>query len=687
MKRMICLAAAWLIPAAALAQTGDDRAPGLLFSVFETSGGLLGIPDMPAGQAPNSIRAVTKLDFDIERNDFGAKEDFVSQLNGYLTVSKPGMVAFQITSDDGSRLWIDEQVVIDHDGPHAAEPKQGSVELGAGEHTILIRHFQGSGGGALKLEWKPSGAPAFSAIPADALSHSAKADMTSAPGKKRVIAPLRRGRPGDGSPVKELSPAYTHAPAPERPRTLLIGMNGTAWPEVTALSRPLGGVPGAFLFLPNGDGLGLGHVARQSTDKNSGGIIVANGTRALWRGELDRCDDLVQGALFRFAEAMPDKLERLALDVDGTIYAWNTEGVFKVDSMPPFMKFVPSGKTPFEMRGLHMMNNGVEIEFTQPLLADIGWEPDSYLVEQWAFDIDKRQAPTRDGVATPVKSATVSSDRRKVFLEIAGLKPNHVVYLRLLPPCVSESGEQPFSTEAWYTLRALPKDRAGQVGNRPALPPMNQLSDAEKKEGWRLLFDGQTTKGWHNFKKTGAVAGWDVIDGALVRTGQGGDIVTDDKFDNFELKLEWRICPAGNSGVMFRVSEDENWPWRTGPEMQVLDNAEHPDGRNPKTSAGSNYALIAPPRDVTKPLGLFNEARIVCRGPHVEYWLNGLKTAEYEINSPEWKALVEASKFKEMPRYGQNTTGVIALQDHGDKVWFRNVKVRALPVNKPAPAK
>lgn len=112
--------------------------------------------------------------------------------------------------------------------------------------------------------------------------------------------------------------------------------------------------------------------------------------------------------------------------------------------------------------------------------------------------------------------------------------------------------------------------------------------------------------------------------------------------------------------------------------MQVLDNAEHVDGRNPKTSAGSNYALHAPPRDVTQPVGLYNQVRIVVDGPHVEHWLNGEKVVEYELWSQEWEKQVAGSKFASMPDYGREKTGRIALQDHGDKVWFRNIKIRRL---------
>lgn len=200
-------------------------------------------------------------------------------------------------------------------------------------------------------------------------------------------------------------------------------------------------------------------------------------------------------------------------------------------------------------------------------------------------------------------------------------------------------------------------------------------------DGWRPLFDGRTTAGWHAFAGGAPGAGWQVVDGALTRAGQAGDILTDEEFGSFELELEWKIAPGGNSGVFFHVVEDSTlqYVWQTGPEMQVLDNAGHADGRQPNTSAGSNFALYAPARDATRPPGQWNAARLVVRGDHVEHWLNGEKLLEYELGSPEWQQRVAASKFAQMPRYGRARRGHIALQDHGDEVTFRNIRIRELP--------
>jgi hypothetical protein len=208
-------------------------------------------------------------------------------------------------------------------------------------------------------------------------------------------------------------------------------------------------------------------------------------------------------------------------------------------------------------------------------------------------------------------------------------------------------------------------------------PAPNTLTDNEKATGWQLLFDGKTTSGWRGVKKEKAPDGWQATNGALARVSGGGDIITNGQFDNFELVFEWKVTEGANSGVFFRVNED--YGVIQSPEYQVLHNQKHADGRNPKTSAASNYALHAPTKDLTKPVGEWNQGKIVVNGDHVEHWLNGEKVLQYELGSDEWKSLVAGSKFKDMRYYGKATTGHIALQDHGDRVEYRNMKIRPLP--------
>jgi len=207
-----------------------------------------------------------------------------------------------------------------------------------------------------------------------------------------------------------------------------------------------------------------------------------------------------------------------------------------------------------------------------------------------------------------------------------------------------------------------------------------KLSEAEKKAGWKFLFDGNTFDGWRSFRKDTVPDGWVITkEGEMYFTGAGkGDIMTTDEFDNFELRLEWKISPGGNSGIFFHVSENRDYSWQTGPEMQVLDNKGHKDGKNPLTSAGSNYALHAPSKDMTREVGLYNEVKILVEKNHVEHWLNGVKIVEYKLGDSEWQMLVAKSKFGKLPDYGRYRKGHIVLQDHGDQVWYRNIRIRPL---------
>jgi hypothetical protein len=207
---------------------------------------------------------------------------------------------------------------------------------------------------------------------------------------------------------------------------------------------------------------------------------------------------------------------------------------------------------------------------------------------------------------------------------------------------------------------------------------MTALSDAEKKAGWKLLFDGKTLAGWRGFKTETPPSGWKAIDGVLSREAAGGDIMTVEEFGDFELSLEWKLAKGGNSGIFFHVTKEGDETWWSGPEFQVLDNTVHRDGKVELTSAGSNYALHPPIRDVTKPVGEWNSVRILVKGPHVEHWMNGVKIVEYELWSEDWHQRVKASKFDKIPIYGRAKRGHIALQDHGDPVWYRNIKIRPL---------
>jgi hypothetical protein len=213
-----------------------------------------------------------------------------------------------------------------------------------------------------------------------------------------------------------------------------------------------------------------------------------------------------------------------------------------------------------------------------------------------------------------------------------------------------------------------------------ALGVMTVTSAREAPGEWRSLFDGKTTAGWRGFLAKEMPGGWKAVDGALTRVDKAGDIVTLDEFDDFELTLDWKIAKGANSGIFYRVVEnpaDESM-WMVAPEYQIIDDKGYPEKLKDTQHTGANYDLQPPGRDVSKPAGEWNTTRIVANGNHVEHWLNGVKLVAYEIDSPEWKALVAKSKFKDHPRYARARRGRIGIQDHGDRAAFRNIRIREL---------
>ena len=217
----------------------------------------------------------------------------------------------------------------------------------------------------------------------------------------------------------------------------------------------------------------------------------------------------------------------------------------------------------------------------------------------------------------------------------------------------------------------------------------NTLTEEEKQQGWRLLFDGQATNGWRGFQQETIAPGWTAEDGTLMVLGEGGGehgaIITEEQFDNFELALQWKTEPGGNSGLMFNVVEGDNKEaYHSGPEFQLLDeNADHGMEVSNKQISGANYDLHAPAKNAIRPVSEWNDVRLRVVDGHVEHWLNGEKVVGYHLWSDEWKDLVQQSKFKDIPGYGQARKGHIALQNHGSKGWFRNIKIRPLAPAQP----
>jgi len=236
-------------------------------------------------------------------------------------------------------------------------------------------------------------------------------------------------------------------------------------------------------------------------------------------------------------------------------------------------------------------------------------------------------------------------------------------------------------TRAWFVCALFVSTIALQAA------PLNMLSQKEHADGWRLLFDGKTFNGWRNYGDKEPGPEWKIENGALVlerhlEPGESGQLhdglMTDEEFGDFELSAEWKIAPGANSGILYRVSEGEHQPHETGIEFQILDNQRHPDSAKARDrQAGACYALYAPAKDVTHPVGEWNTARIIVRNNHVEHWLNGVKLLSYELGSADWNKRVKKSKFSTMPDFAKAAKGHILLQDHSHHVEFRNIKIHA----------
>jgi len=222
--------------------------------------------------------------------------------------------------------------------------------------------------------------------------------------------------------------------------------------------------------------------------------------------------------------------------------------------------------------------------------------------------------------------------------------------------------------------------------------PINTLTQVEIADGWLLLFDGKTSEGWRGYKKDYFPNGWKIVDGTLqcIGTGrgeagnkEGGDIIYDKVFQNFNLSLEWKISEGGNSGIFYLGQEELDYIWKTAPEMQVLDNEKHPDaklGKDGNRMAGSLYDLIPAKPQNAKPVGEWNKIEITVYKGTVVHKMNGVNVLEYHLWTPEWNELVANSKFPELNADWSDvgSKGYLGLQDHGDDVWYRNIKIKEL---------
>ncbi len=220
--------------------------------------------------------------------------------------------------------------------------------------------------------------------------------------------------------------------------------------------------------------------------------------------------------------------------------------------------------------------------------------------------------------------------------------------------------------------------------NKPAAStPFVVSSKVTQPSEWRVLFDGSSLSAWKKYNGDEVPGKWTVEESTLhldQSRRSRGDIITREQFADFELELEWKIAPCGNSGIFLRVAEgDYRWPYETGPEMQVLDNSCHPDARaGLNRTAGSCYGLYPPTADVTRPAGEWNQVRIVAQGSLVKFWLNAELVVAFDLASEDFHSRVENSKFREWPDFATRPRGHVGLQDHGNDVWYRNIRIREL---------
>lgn len=794
-------AAALLLALGAGRLAGQEPVPGATVRLYQLAGSVSTVPVIPADQKPNLCRIVPAIDLRDARGDFGELQDnFVTVITARLRVATEGLYGLRLISDDGSLLFLDDELLLDHDGPHGAVPKDAEAYLYPGSYDLRVEHYEGGGAASVRLEWRTPGAADFELVPTEALTTAPSDTADVTPGGKR-FAPRPVRVAGEDAPLASLHPGYNLVDlAPEGLRPRVAGL--AVLPDGRVAAALVAPEPGVAVF-PQGGGapewicrgteppLGLAALAGRLYYASATGIYAASerperiwtppagitvvagpaaargglyvvggptdGARQTWRvtpdgraealpvsfaasalaadeqalwfafldglyrvpldaprvervaalpaGLLSRTptqvaltdgaafvgdlsygglrrvtlqavDGVVQGAVTRFTQGLPAGVRSVLALPDGSLVLGGDGGrpgygqLGKRGDMLAALRPKPAGA--FQIEGVRALANGLEVRFSRPLAEREGWDPFLYRLTAWPADRIEG-----DGERLDIRSVSVAPDRRRVFLEVPECKPGQVVRLRVSPALSAEGGGRLWGHVAWCTLNGLDPAR-GEVRVAPpgALP--NTLSEAERAAGWRLLFDGRSTEHWRGFRQpTFPSHGWVVEDGCLhvLEHGGGGDIITVDKFENFELAIDWCCSPGANSGIMILVTEEVSPSWYSGPEIQILD---EPTPNDSRFSCGSMYELYPPQNKQLRPAGEWNSFRLVLRDGHGEHWLNGIKICEYQIGSDDWNARVAQSKFKDMPRFGKERVGHIVLQDHGHELWFRNIKVREL---------
>ena len=477
-----------------------------------------------------------------------------------------------------------------------------------------------------------------------------------------------------------------------------------AAPALWLAHNEVGASPTQPLFLT--DGPYAGHVVF--------GDIFNGGLK---RAYLEEIDGRLQGAAFHFSGGLQAPVNRIVAAPTGEIVVgqigsngnWGEFGKQRYGL--EVLRF--TGETAFEPMRVAATAEGFDIHFSRPIASDLEIRPEHFRVSHWFYvPSEIYGGPKYDLSDLDVTGLTVSSDREAVALRIDGLKPGYVVYLNIDRALRSQRDEELWVNEAWYTLNAIPKAEArlpdvasAHVTEGSGLAERaepNTLSEAEREAGWRLLFDGESFAGWKIYGATEdendsqLAAGWVIEDGALkfIRdvsfaglvwnhinpfSTAALDLMTRERFDDFELSIDWKISPGGNSGIFYAIpNEETSLSWELGLEMQVLDDAKHSDGEIERHRSGDLYDLQAATRLATRPVGEWNRARIRVVGDEITHWLNGERIVDITRGSSTWNDAIQDSKFADVSGFGLARRGHIALQDHGDVVWYRNIKLREL---------
>lgn len=426
---------------------------------------------------------------------------------------------------------------------------------------------------------------------------------------------------------------------------------------------------------------------------------VFNG--GLKRAVLEEVGGRLQGAAFHFSGGLEAPVNRLVAAPDGSLIAGEigSSGNWGIYGQPWFglerLAFVD--EPAFEPIRVALRSGGFEILFPRPLAGPL--DPRRFFVEDWYYVPTPRYGGPKHDVRTlPVRAARLSEDRSRLFLEVPGLEAGRVVHLRLDRALRSERGEPLWVREAWYTIHALAETplALGPEPRNEGVPTTGSTS--AQRAGWEPLFDGESFEGWKNYgaPDDAPIEGWAIEDGALVFEREASfallvlrhlnpfarpalDLMTKERYSDFELVLEWKVAPGGNSGVFYLVPDErDRLAWTRSPEMQVLDDAGHPDGAKEKRRAGDLYDVVASTRRRARPAGEWNQARIRVEGSRIEHWLNGERVVAIDRDSAAWRDAVAGSKHAAVDGYAAARSGHILLQDHANRVWYRNLQIRKL---------